>query len=766
MSSHTNNPAKSLVNNPTSGQVPHHVEREIDLTACEREPIHIPGSIQPHGALFAFSRVDMTVTHASANAASLLGVDPDLLLKRPWGEALPAIAAQLEADLETPMPAGTSHYLRTITLTGDGGEAAYDAVLSRSDGHVILELEAVPEGQASSIETLYPILRRFVEDLQGAATVERLCRLAAEDIRRMTGFDRVLIYRFDEYWNGTVIAEDRNDALPSYLDLRFPASDIPAQARELYRRNRLRIIPDATYTPVPIRSHDPAPLDLSDSVLRSVSPVHLEYMRNMGTPASMSISILRGGALWGLISCHNSEPRRVPLPVRNACDFLTQIFSLQLEARENTALADARVRLGAIQARLLASMAGENAFIDGLVGHPDDLMRLAGARGVAILTEEHCWRLGETPGEAQVKALCGWLSEHHQEDVFATDRLSEIFPEARAYADKASGLLSISISKMRSSYILWFRPELVETVKWGGNPEKPMREEAGTLRLHPRRSFEIWKETVRARSAAWDRSEIEAVKELRNAIVGIVLRRAEELAALADELRRSNKELEAFSYSVSHDLRAPFRHIVGYSELLKKQEWSELSERGKRYIDTIIEAAYTAGTLVDNLLRFSHMGRTALKPRQVDIAAMVEEIRQKLAMETGARRIEWTIGDLPSIKADPVLIRLVFENLLDNAVKYSRRRDTSRIEAGSYRDNGEIVFFVRDNGVGFDMKYVDKLFGVFQRLHRIEEFEGTGIGLANVRRIVERHGGRSWAEGELDKGATFYVALPESEGAA
>jgi len=293
-----------------------------------------------------------------------------------------------------------------------------------------------------------------------------------------------------------------------------------------------------------------------------------------------------------------------------------------------------------------------------------------------------------------------------------------------------------------------------------------VREEAGISRLHPRRSFEIWKETVRGRSAGWDRSEIEAVKELRNAIVGIVLRRAEELAALAEELRRSNKELEAFSYSVSHDLRAPFRHIVGYSELLKKQEWSDLSERGKRYIDTIIEAAYTAGTLVDNLLRFSQMGRMALKPRPVEVRELVEDIRQKLAIPTEGRRIEWIVGDLPAIVADPVLIRLVFENLLDNAAKYSRMRDTSRIEVGSYRDNGEIVFFVRDNGVGFDMKYVDKLFGVFQRLHRVEEFEGTGIGLANVRRIVERHGGRSWAEAQPDKGATFYIALPESEGAA
>jgi two-component system, chemotaxis family, sensor kinase Cph1 len=401
------------------------------------------------------------------------------------------------------------------------------------------------------------------------------------------------------------------------------------------------------------------------------------------------------------------------------------------------------------------------------VNHSDDLMMLAGAQGAAVLTQDHCWCLGQAPDKDQVRALFDWLSENHQEDVFATDNLSEVYPPARAYADRASGLLSISISKAHSSYVLWFRPEVVQTVKWGGNPQKPVQEEAGSLRLHPRRSFEIWKETVRNRSLSWNQSEIEAVKELRNAIVGIVLRRAEELASLSEELRRSNKELEAFSYSVSHDLRAPFRHIVGYSELLKKQESSTLSDKGKRYVDTIIEAAYTAGTLVDNLLRFSHMGRTALKPRQVDVASLVDEIRQKLTMGIGDRKIQWVIGDLAPVNADPVLIRLVFENLLDNAVKYTRTREKARIEIGSARNGGETVYFVRDNGVGFDMKYIGKLFGVFQRLHRMEEFEGTGIGLANVRRIVERHEGRAWAEGELDKGATFSIALPDhQEGAA
>ncbi len=739
-----------------------------DISACEREPIHIPGSIQPHGVLLALSRTEMRAVHASANLASVLGLSAGDALGRPLAAISPQLTAALEGELEGSGLDDRARYLRTVTLATPDGDRSFDAVVHASGDLLVLELEEVSPGESGSLDTLYPTMRGFVEQLQTASTVEGLCRVVAEDIRRITGFDRVLVYRFDEHWNGTVIAEDRNDRLPSYFDLRFPASDIPAQARELYRRNRLRIIPDADYTPVPVEPvlHPASgqPLDMSYSVLRSVSPVHLEYMRNMGTMASMSISILREGALWGLISCHNRDARRVPLRVRNACDFITQIFSLQLAARERAAEAEELMRLGSVRSQLLGFMAEEERFILGLVRHPAQLLDIADAQGAAIISGEHSWLLGETPQEGEVRRLFEWLSANHREDVFATDALPSLIPEAQGYSDRASGLLAISISKVNPSYVLWFRPEVVHTVKWGGDPQKPVQQGSATsdapARLHPRKSFEIWKETVRGRSLPWKPAEIQTVKELRNAVVGIVLRRAEELAALSEELQRSNKELEAFSYSVSHDLRAPFRHIVGYSELLRKQEGETLSERGRRYIETIIESAYTAGTLVDNLLSFSQMGRTALKPRPVDMNVLVAEVRRSSALDTKDRRIDWRIGPLATVRADPVMLRFAVENLVSNALKYTRSRAEAIIEIGCERKGDEIVFFVRDNGVGFDMAYVGKLFGVFQRLHRMEEFEGTGIGLANVRRIVERHGGRVWAEGAVGKGATFSFALP------
>ncbi|HTE20644.1 MAG TPA: ATP-binding protein, partial [Armatimonadota bacterium] len=345
-------------------------------------------------------------------------------------------------------------------------------------------------------------------------------------------------------------------------------------------------------------------------------------------------------------------------------------------------------------------------------------------------------------------------------EVFHTDALSTRFPPAEAYAATASGLLAASISRFHHSYILWFRPEVVRTVKWGGDPRKPVEPAASGERLHPRKSFEMWKETVRDRSLPWRESEIETAGELRSAIVGIVLRRAEELAALSAELERSNKELEAFSYSVSHDLRAPFRHIVGYSELLRDLEGAALSEQGLRFLDTITESAQHAGTLVDNLLAFSRMGRTRIRPMPVDMTELVRELQGEFALQTPERKITWKLHPLPPAEGDLMMLRLAWHNLIGNAVKYTRTRPEAVIEIGGESTREEEIYFIRDNGIGFDMEYVDKLFGVFQRLHRAEDFEGTGIGLANVRRIIGRHGGRTWGEGVVDGGATFRFTLP------
>ncbi|MFO0865519.1 MAG: ATP-binding protein [Gemmataceae bacterium] len=589
--------------------------------------------------------------------------------------------------------------------------------------------------------------------------------MTADALCHLTEFDRVLIYRFDQDWNGTVVGEASNGRLPSLLHHRFPASDIPAQARELYRINRVRLIPDSAYCPVPIspaiHPRTGQPLDMTFSALRSVSPIHVEYMRNMETASSMSISIIREGKLWGLVSCHHKEPKAVSYSVRLTCDLFARAFSLRLAALEQSDDLQGRIQVRATLIRLLAAMADQANFATALQDHGEETLRFVNANGAAVLTENRCVLVGETPDESQVRAIAEWLFAGDRKDVFHTDSLSSIFAPAAAYKEKASGLLAVAISKIHPSYVLWFRPEVVQTINWAGDPRKPVDPAADGVRLHPRRSFATWLETVRDKSLPWRTSEVEGAGELRNAVVGIVLRRVEELAQLNAELTRSNKELEAFSYSVSHDLRAPLRHIVGYAEILKEPTAADLKPRGERCVRTIIESAEYAGMLVDKLLAFSRMGRSQLQMSKVDMNLLLRETQREASTEAKGRKIAWSIAPLPVVQADLMMLRDAIRNLLENAVKYTRNKEEAAIEVGTREEDGQHVFWVRDNGVGFDQQYAGKLFGVFQRLHRMEDYEGTGIGLANVRRVMERHGGQTWAEGEEGKGATFYFSLPK-----
>jgi len=739
----------------------------LDITACEREPIHIPGSIQPHGVLLVLDAGTLRIQQLSANALPLLRCALDEAAGHAIGEVVAPAAADLVSRLDIRTLREGPVVLGALTI----GDRRYNTLAHLSGPSLVLEFERLDGEEAGSLDNLYPQVRAFLNSLQAAGDIADLNRRAARHVREITGFDRVMIYQFDENWNGTVVAEDRNDALPSYLDLRFPASDIPAQARELYRLNRLRLIPDADYRPVPIvpalNPATGAPIDLGQSVLRSVSPVHLEYMRNMGTPSSMSISILEDGRLWGLISCHHATPRHVPAHVRTACDFVGQMLAVQLSAKSRNEEALQRVAYQAIQSDLLGSMAGEPAFIDGLKKNPGGLLDLTDAAGAAIVFADSLSTVGVCPADADILRIVRWLSERDAPaDVYVTDHLAEGLPGADAFADRASGLLAISISQLHASYILWFRPEVVRTVTWGGDPTQKVRGAGDPQRLHPRTSFERWKETVRLRSVPWTGVQVDVARMFRGTIVSIVMRRAEELAALNQELTRSNKELEAFSYSVSHDLRAPFRHIVGYAEMLKEKYTGQLDAKAGRYIDVIVESAQSAGKLVDDLLSFSQMGRMTVVPIRIDMNRLVNEVRDVLDTEAEGRAIDWEVGVLPPVDGDPGMIRQALQNLLSNAIKYTRKRTVAHIAVEGRETDQETIITVRDDGVGFDMAYVGKLFGVFQRLHRVEDYEGTGIGLANVRRIAERHGGRSWAEGELDKGAAFHIALPKRQGAA
>ncbi|MFS2024152.1 ATP-binding protein [Massilia sp. GER05] len=740
----------------------------LDLSTCDEEPIRTPGSIQPHGFLLTLAP-DLAVLQASANLGDWTGVAAGDAVGQPLAAVIGAAAAQriapeLAADLG-PRP----YYAGTIT-TANGHH--FDVLAHKWDGVTIAEFEAVDRAEAADFRHLYPLIGDFLLKVNDATGIEALASLACQHIRSVTGFGRVLVYRFDADGHGHVMAEARDERCRSYMGQHFPASDIPAQARELYRLSRIRLIQDATYVPAPlVPALNPVtgrPNDLSFAALRSVSPVHLQYMRNMNTLASMSVSLMVKGKLWGLVSCHNEEPTPVTFEKRTACEQLGQILALCIESREDAADLQFRLEVRRTMVSMLAGLTQGSDFVENLANVFPDLLRFARASGVAIMVDDRVLTYGDTPEEDDIRALVDWLTLHDHGDVFHSDKLSAQYPPAARIARNASGLLAMPISRIHKHYLLWFRPEWVHTIEWAGNPHgKVPTRGAGSgappTQLSPRTSFKAWRETIVGTSQPWHQGEIEMALEFRTALLGIALERAEQMAELAEELGRANKELEAFSYSVSHDLRAPLRHIVGFADLLLESAGDEDAQQRQRFLKNIKEAARLAGKLVDDLLSFSQMGRASLRPTTVDMHDLVASCRDKLALETRGRNIEWNIGTLPEAWADPTFLHLALFNLLANAVKFTGQRDPAVIRISAEDHPHETVFHVADNGAGFNMEYVHKLFGVFQRLHRMEDFQGTGIGLANVRRIVERHNGRVWADSVQGEGATFSFALPKPD---
>ena len=755
---------------PSRTQLAHMISGQpvpLDLSRCDQEPICTPGSIQPHGFLLTLSP-QLTVLQASANLGRWTGIEAESVTGAPLADVIGEDAAtRLAPALQDDKLANRPFYLGTFT-TGNGQNV--DVLAHAWDSVIIAEFEAVERNAPAGFRELYPLLGDFLLNVNERASVESLATLAAHHVRTVTGYGRVMVYQFDPDGHGHVMAESKEDDYVSYMGQRFPASDIPAQARELYTLQRIRLIQNADYTPAPlVPARNPvtgAVNDLSFAALRSVSPVHLQYMRNMGTLASMSVSLIVKGKLWGLISCHNADPHPVPVEQRTACEQLGQILALCIETREDAGELQFRLDVRRAMVDLLGHLTKGADFVDNLSGVFPELLRFARAGGVAIVADERILTYGDAPDEEMIRALSTWLAVHGHTELFHTDHLADVYPPAKDVMRNASGLLALPISRIHQHYLLWFRPELVQTVEWAGNPYEKNQAPAGApTQLSPRQSFAAWRETIHGHSLPWHAAEVELAIEFRSALLGIALERAEQMAELAEELSRSNKELEAFSYSVSHDLRAPLRHIVGFSDLLIESAGAEDAIMRQRFLKNIQESARLAGKLVDDLLSFSQMGRAALRPTDVDMAELVSACIDKLGVEIGQRNVDWHIDALPTMHADPTFLHLAVFNLLSNAVKFTSARDPAviRIWSEQVSNNGveETVFHVADNGAGFNMDYVHKLFGVFQRLHRMEDFQGTGIGLANVRRIVERHNGRVWADSKQGEGATFSFSIPK-----
>ena len=725
------------------------------LDGCSTEPIHTPGSIQPYGVLLVLDPQSHKILQASDNLKPWLGVETSDAL----GQPLSAVIGAEQADI-----------IRHIVVTRElqplqssvirVGDKVFDAVAHLADGYVVVELEIVDDPKTLQRDFFYDELRQFAVGMRDTRDLNDLYGFVTAQIRKITGFDRVKLYRFDEDWNGEVIAESRATHMASYKGLHFPASDIPPQARALYMKNFIRSISDIGYAPVPVvpvkNPHTDRPLDMSMSALRSVSPIHVQYLANMGVHASMSVTIIQNGRFWGLIACHHNSPYHVPYRIRMVSEIMGHVFSAQLSSMEEMVdRADAEKRRLILE-RLSASLGTHYNLHDLLRDKQDMALEAMRAQGMATLYRNRILTFGRTPDEAQVRTLIDWLYSRHPGSLVKTHEAETLTGEVEGLTDLRGGFLAAPISHMRKDYMVWFRDSIVKDVHWAGNPEKKAVEEKAGYRLAPRASFDLWKQTVKNRSRAWSREDVDMAQNLVH-----IINQSERIAAEEASIAKSE-----FLANMSHELRTPLNAIVGIINILDRD--AKLDDRQREFIRTMNLSANSLLGLINDLLDIAKIesNEMTVEERPFNLLDVLEEVRSIM----NVRAVEKDL--LLNVKApqrqqmlftgDVVRIRQVLLNLVSNALKFTEAGFVNVLVRLPTEIDGRIRIEVSDSGIGMSDEQMARIFDKFVQADDsiTRRFGGTGLGLAIVRNLVTLMKGEIQVQSQEGMGSRFTVLIP------
>jgi chemotaxis family two-component system sensor kinase Cph1 len=511
---------------------------QANLSNCEREQIHLAASIQPHGILLVLREHDWVVVQSSENAAMHLGVET--ILNRP----VDALGGDLSEALARYIGEPLHDLPRAVRCRVGPSLDAWNVLIHRAEGGgIVVELE-----RAATPVDVSPHIRRGIERMTACSSLPTLCAEAAAIYKELTGYDRVMAYRFDDQGHGEIVAEEREVHLEAYLCNHYPATDIPQMARRLYERNRVRVLVDVNYKPVPLQPRltplTGADLDMSLCFLRSMSPIHIQYLKNMGVVATLVMSIVVEGRLWGLIACHHYASRSIPYETRTACELLAEIMATRISALQSFAVAQAEVSVRRLEHRMGEAISRHGSWQAALFDTPQSLLAPTAADGAALLFEGETFTTGEVPNTAQLRDIRDWLDARPRSPLYATARLALDEPRFVPLQPIASGLLAVPISAAQGEYLLWFRTERVRTITWGGDPSKAVVAGASPEDLSPRRSFEQWRQLVEGTCEPWSGPDLAAARSIGAAVADFVLQfRSVRMLVALDQLERVRAKL-------------------------------------------------------------------------------------------------------------------------------------------------------------------------------------------------------------------------------
>lgn len=755
------------------------VERADD----DRQPIQFIDRIQPYGVLMAIEESTLNILRVSQNTKDYFRLSAQEIVGQCLSEILASSTlAELTTALNSDNLEAINPFSATLKAQSDRSHLAtarFLATAHRTDEVVILELEPLLTSQPSPSDELYRQLKRAIVNIKRASTLQELYQNVAREVRTVTEFDRVMVYRFDSDYSGIVVAEDCNPGLESYLGLHYPAVDIPTSARSLFLSNWLRTIPDIDYEPVPLVGADPtnAPLDLSRAMWRGVSPCHLEYLQNMGVSATLTISLMDGDRLWGLIACHHYTPKFVGYQTRKTCELLGQIISLELVLQQERQWQQYRDRIDRIEKDFRQDLAKSPDRIEAVLRRNQNaLLDLVEAQGVAIVLDSQIVCVGQTPAPHEVRALLAWWGANFQQEVFQTDALVRDYPDADRFAHKPGGMLAISIALKETSYhILWFRPQQSYTVNWGGNPNEAIAlMPDGIVRLSPRGSFCLWQEMVQGYCLPWKPIEIEAARELRHSLLIAALEASQiALRQAAAEANKASQAKSEFLANMSHEIRTPMNAILGFTQLL---EMTALEPKQQEYLHAIAHGGENLLAIINDILDLSKLeaGELKLNAGDFDLKTTILNLIGLFQAPANAKGLSLTVEIAPDVPERLIgpsdRLRQVLTNLIGNAIKFTSVGGVelsvalaadSPAQLDDFDDwTVQLLFRVRDTGIGLAPGDCTRIFEPFTQVDAssTRKYEGTGLGLTICRKIVTLMGGEIGVDSRLGEGSTFWFS--------
>jgi light-regulated signal transduction histidine kinase (bacteriophytochrome) len=738
---------------------------ELNFSACEKEPIHLIDKVQPHGALLVLDEPELRVVQASANAASILQCDVNVIGELAESLLSESSLAQIRQILDAHHNTDLSPGIACL-VSPRASQVRLRGLVHRLDKVCILELEPDTIPEVEQLAALRQWIAIDFTQLVSAASLPVLLQRTAIEIQKICGFDRVMIYQFDQEWHGTVIAEHKRDFMESFLKHSFPASDIPAQARALYTKNLIRLLVDVDAVPasiVPaINPLTATSLDLTYSILRSMSQVHIEYLKNMGVAASMSISLLVQGKLWGLIACHHKTAKFVDFTTRSICELVCKVASSLIERYQEQEITIGQLELARERQKIFVRLTESDDIVQSLRQQIGEMISVTNAKGAALVGDGILELHGSTPDEEMVQRLFSWLHETVREPIFFTDRLSLEYPQWTEIASQASGLMAVNITSDKPLWLLWFRPELIEDVLWAGNPHKSVEMQANQTILHPRKYFESWAERVRGKSSAWKSFECESASSMQSRIFSLLLSEHVRQAKTKEILRQQREDVLAL---LTHDLKVP---VVAMERVCNYLIVDKTGKVPQDLIETLLimqsanQKLRTRIQKVLEVLRYE-LDIMGLNSTQIDFAALVNESLAEIFLlpDLHAEVITTISQNDQTFKSDQASIKRLVVNLVDNAMRAAGASGTVHVVFDA--SAAALRFTVTDNGSGIAHDVQAHMFDRFWQGGGSQRYSAhVGMGLYLCKRIIESLKGTISLESTPGKGTRVDVYIPSS----